>query len=207
MKVNAPTMATSEEQEPSASNHDAAVNVRASCGWQPIVIDDLWPETNATKSTETGLNTGSRQKQHFVFAVGCLASLEGLGHDAFVSVGFCNWKNAVARERGFHKHQSLKDHFSCYTMWKEQERCVSTLVNAGQLKKNRYYVSSFICVVWLLTENQLPLRRKIETFDNMLDFSSPYWTIRLKRTVNWLLLWKQSLKTPYTPVRTCKMNS
>ena len=108
-----------------------------------------------------------------------------------MSVGFRNCKNAVERGRGFHKDESSKEHISCYTLWKKQEsrvntgKEISTLVNADQLRKNRYYVSSLIDVVGFLAENQLPLRGKIEAFDN---FSSPYWTIQLKRTLNWLML-------------------
>ncbi|KAI4801502.1 hypothetical protein KUCAC02_019397 [Chaenocephalus aceratus] len=60
-----------------------------------------------------------------------------------MSVGFRNWKNAVERDKGFHKHANSKERLSCYAMWKEREKRastgkeISTLVNADQLRKNR----------------------------------------------------------------------
>ncbi|KAL1268636.1 hypothetical protein QQF64_033999 [Cirrhinus molitorella] len=92
--------------------------------------------------------------------------------DAFVNAGYRNWKNANETDRGFHKHETSKEHISSYTMWKERERCVSsgkeisTLLNEDQLQKNRYYVSSIIDVIGFLVENQLPLWGKLDAFDN-----------------------------------------
>ena len=39
-----------------------------------------------------------------------------------MTVGFRNWKNAVERDKGFHKHGNSKEHLSCYAMWEERER-------------------------------------------------------------------------------------
>uniref|UniRef100_A0A8C1RPS8 DUF4371 domain-containing protein n=1 Tax=Cyprinus carpio TaxID=7962 RepID=A0A8C1RPS8_CYPCA len=109
--------------------------------------------------------------------------------DAFVSVGYCNWKHAMAKDRGFHKHETSRDHLSCYAMWKEREMRrnmgneVSTLVNADQLRKNRYYVSSLIDVVGFLVENQLPLRGKIDAFDDMSEGGSGLFLSMLYYTI------------------------
>ncbi|KAL0968294.1 hypothetical protein UPYG_G00264930 [Umbra pygmaea] len=109
--------------------------------------------------------------------------------DAFASVGYRNWKHAMAKDRGFHKHETSKDHMSCYAMWKEREMRrntgneVSTLVNADQLRKNRYYVSSLIDVVGFLVENQLPLRGKIDAFDDMSEGGSGLFLSMLYYTI------------------------
>lgn len=109
--------------------------------------------------------------------------------DAFASVGYRNWKHAMAKDRGFHKHDTSKDHMSCYAMWKEREMCrnmgnkVSTLVNADQLRKNRYYVSSLIDVVGFLVENQLPLRGKIDAFGDMSEGGSGLFLSMLYYTI------------------------
>ncbi len=98
--------------------------------------------------------------------------------DAFITVGFHDWKNVVERDRGFLKHEYSKEHFTCYAMWKESERHlntrkeISTLVNSEQLWKNKYYISSLIDVVGFLVENQLPLRGKIEASDNLPEGGS-----------------------------------
>lgn len=60
-------------------------------------------------------------------------------------------------------------------MWKERERRastgkeISTLLNAEQLQKNRYYMSSIIDIIGFLGENQLPLPGKLDAFDNMAE--------------------------------------
>lgn len=62
-----------------------------------------------------------------------------------------------------------------------------SLVNPEQLQKNRYYISSLIDVVGFSGAETLLLQGKVEGISNMsegVDFSSHYWTIRLKRTLN-----------------------
>lgn len=89
----------------------------------------------------------------------------------FVFAGCHNRKNTSETEWGFHKHK----HLSSYTMWKERERRastgkeISTLLNAEQLQKNRYYMSSIIDIIGFLGENQLPLPGKLDAFDNMAE--------------------------------------
>lgn len=41
---------------------------------------------------------------------------------------------------------------------------VSILVNADQLQKNRYYVTSLVDIIVFLAENQLPFRGKLKVF-------------------------------------------
>lgn len=75
---------------------------------------------------------------------------------------------------------------SCYAMWKERERGVSsgkevsTLLNENQLHKNRYYISSLIDVVRFLAENQLPL---MEVFENMSEGGSGLFLSLLDYTI------------------------
>lgn len=82
------------------------------------------------------------------------------------------------KQIGFHKHKTSNEHLSSYTMWKERERRVSsgneisTLLIAVQRQKNRYYVSSIIDVIGFLVEIQLPLRGKLDAFDNMSEGGS-----------------------------------
>ena len=79
---------------------------------------------------------------------------------------------------GFHRHATSKEHLACYTMWREREsqsekgKEISTLINTDKLKINQYYVSSLVGVVEFLIANQLPLRSKVEAFDNMEDGGS-----------------------------------
>lgn len=109
--------------------------------------------------------------------------------DAFASVGYSNWKQAMAKDRGFHQHETSKDHIVCFTMWKEREMRrntgseVSTLVNTDQLNRNRYYVGSLIDVVVFLAENQLPLRGKLDAFDNMSEGGSGLFLSMLDYTI------------------------
>lgn len=103
----------------------------------------------------------------------------------------------MAKDRGFHKHETSKDHMSCYAMWKEREMCrnmgneVSTLVNADQLRKNWYYVSSLIDVVRFLFENQLPLRVRLTLLMTCrrggLDLFFPCFITPSKMILNWTM--------------------
>ncbi|KAI2645227.1 Zinc finger MYM-type protein 1 [Labeo rohita] len=130
--------------------------------------------------------------------------------DAFVNAGYRNWKNANETDRGFHKHQTSKEHLSSYAMWKERERRVSsgkeisTLLNADQLQKNRYYVSSIIDVIGFLVENQLPLRGKLDAFDNMSEGGSGLFLSLLDYTIKKDPLLADAVKTlPRNATYTC----
>ncbi|KAI7810397.1 putative zinc finger protein 862-like [Triplophysa rosa] len=86
-------------------------------------------------------------------------------------------------------------------MWKEQERRVSsgkeisTLLNADQLQKNRYYVSSIIAVIGFLVDNQLPLRGKLDAFDNMAEGGSGLFLSLLDYTIKKDPLLADAVKT------------
>ena len=73
---------------------------------------------------------------------------------------------------------------------------VSTLVNTEQLRRNRYYVGSLIDVVGFLVENQLPLRRKIEAFDDMSEGGSGLFLSMLSYTIKKDPELANVLKTP-----------
>lgn len=83
------------------------------------------------------------------------------------------------RDKGFHKHANSKERERRASTGKE----ISTLVNADQLRKNSYYISSLIDVVGFLVENQLPLRGKIEAFDNMSEGGSGLFLSLLDYTI------------------------
>ena len=89
--------------------------------------------------------------------------------------GFCDWKHAVEMGKGLNKHAALKEHLLCEAMWKDKEsrasmgKEISTLVNAEQLQRNRYYLSSIVDVIEFLTVNHLPLRGDHDAFDSMFE--------------------------------------
>ncbi|KAG9282357.1 zinc finger MYM-type protein 1-like [Astyanax mexicanus] len=107
----------------------------------------------------------------------------------FTHKGYRDWKHATEREKGFHKHSTSKEHISCMTLWLEHGRRIknnseiSTLLNAEQLRKNRYYVSALIDVVGFLAENQLPLRGNADAFDDMAEGGSGLFLSLLDYTI------------------------
>lgn len=74
-------------------------------------------------------------------------------------------------------------------MWKERDKRsetgkeICTLVNADQLKKNRYYMSAIIDVIEFLVVNQLPLRGKMEAFDDMEEGGSGLFLLLFDYTI------------------------
>lgn len=107
----------------------------------------------------------------------------------FTVRGYRNWKHAVEKDRGFHKHATSKEHLTCVLRWKENERridCgkeISTLLNADQLNRNRYYVSALIDVVGFLAENQIPFRGSLDNFEDMSDGHSGLFLSLLNYTL------------------------
>lgn len=97
---------------------------------------------------------------------------------AFITKGFNDWKHAMETNKGFNGHDTSKEHLTCYSMWREKisrtekRKEISTLLNADQIQRNRYYISAIIDVVEFLVSNQLPLRGKIEVFENMHEGGS-----------------------------------
>uniref|UniRef100_A0A8C4N1Y2 TTF-type domain-containing protein n=1 Tax=Eptatretus burgeri TaxID=7764 RepID=A0A8C4N1Y2_EPTBU len=107
----------------------------------------------------------------------------------FTVRGYQNWKHAVEKDRGFHKHATSKEHVTCVLRWKENERridCgeeISTLFNADQLNRDRYYVSALIDVVGFLAENQIPFRGSLDNFEDMSDGHSGLFLSLLNYTL------------------------
>lgn len=72
------------------------------------------------------------------------------GDSTFVRSGFNDWKHVIERGKGLNKHAESREHLICESMWKDKERrlCtgkeISTLVNADQLQRNRYYFYSHL---------------------------------------------------------------
>ncbi|KAK0137976.1 Zinc finger MYM-type protein 1 [Merluccius polli] len=92
--------------------------------------------------------------------------------------GYSDWKHAVEANKGFYKHATSKEHLTCMVMWTERDKRsealkeICKLVNADQLKKNRYYMSAIIDMVEFLGVNQMPLKGNMEAFDDMADGGS-----------------------------------
>ena len=62
----------------------------------------------------------------------------------FTKTGYCDWK--LTAERGLRKHEESKEHMESVAKWRERVKRadsgqeISTLVNEGQLARNRYYI-------------------------------------------------------------------
>lgn len=73
------------------------------------------------------------------FAIGSSANSD----KTFTEIGFTNWKTAMEKNKGFARHSASKEHLKCNSLWKEYSARratgaeVSTLVNEGQLARNR----------------------------------------------------------------------
>ena len=77
--------------------------------------------------------------------------------------------------KGLNKHAASKKHMLCESMWKDKGmriatgREVSTLVNAEQLQRNRYYLSSIVDVLEFLAVSHLPFRGDNDSYASMSD--------------------------------------
>lgn len=82
----------------------------------------------------------------------------------FTISGFKNWKKALDKNHGFHKHEMSRAHKIANEARNEQMRrkkhdlSVSTLVNTTVLLKRRYYMSAIIKTIMFLAGHQLALR-------------------------------------------------
>lgn len=93
----------------------------------------------------------------------------------FTKTGYCDWKHAA--ERGLRKHEECKEHMESVAKWRERVKRadsgqeISTLVNEGQLARNRYYIGAIIDMLQFLAINRLPLRGSVEAFNSQGDAS------------------------------------
>ncbi|KAF3833304.1 hypothetical protein F7725_026969, partial [Dissostichus mawsoni] len=109
------------------------------------------------------------------FNTGCSANAD----KAFTQTGFCNWKCATDSTKGFSRHASSKEHLKCNALWIEYGARsatgseVSTLVNEGQLARNRQYLSAIVDIIEFLTvtESQTQQEVQIATEGEPEDFS------------------------------------
>ncbi|KAK0144461.1 Zinc finger MYM-type protein 1 [Merluccius polli] len=99
----------------------------------------------------------------------------GTVDSVFTKSGYCDWKHAA--ERGLRKHAECKEHMESVAKWRERVKRadsgqeISTLVNEGQLARNRYYIGAIIDMLQFLAINRLPLRGSVEAFNSQGDAS------------------------------------
>ncbi len=86
----------------------------------------------------------------------------------FTLRGFNNWKTALERDKGLHKHASSQTHIKAAATWSEHKcreatgETIGILVGKTQIEKNHYYVKSIGEVVKFLCVNELGLRGTTE---------------------------------------------
>lgn len=110
---------------------------------------------------------------------------KGTGHDIFVTIGFNQWKLALATGKGLRQHEVSALHISAMAAWKEKERRrannteISQLATHDILEKRRYYVKSVVDIIIFLAANELALRGNWELashketglFNSLFEFS------------------------------------
>ncbi|KAF3848556.1 hypothetical protein F7725_015053 [Dissostichus mawsoni] len=102
---------------------------------------------------------------------GCSANAD----KAFTQTGFCNWKCATDSTKGFSRHASSKEHLKCNALSIEYGARsatgseVSTLVNEGQLARNRQYLSAIVDIIEFLVSHQQPLRGTLDAVESRED--------------------------------------
>ena len=95
---------------------------------------------------------------------------------AFVSVGYTNWKAALESGSGLLQHATAKVHLDAMQSWVEHasrtlsDNTVGQQLNAEQLVRNRYYIKRIAEVVQFLAVNELGFRGdSIATNDELED--------------------------------------
>ena len=107
------------------------------------------------------------------FSIGSSANSD----KAFTETGFTNWKTAMEKSKGFARHEASKEHMKCTSLWKEYisrretDAEVSTLVNEGQLARNRLYLSAVVDVIEFLVTNHQPLRGTYDDLESRAERS------------------------------------
>lgn len=88
----------------------------------------------------------------------------------FTLTGFNNWKAALERDKGLHRHASSHNHVHASTTWTQHKSREATggtidslLVGKTQLEKNHYYVKSVGSAIKFLCVNELGFRGTAET--------------------------------------------
>lgn len=87
---------------------------------------------------------------------------------AFTAKGFTEWKHEIETNKGHNRHKTFKEHLACFSLWKDKKQRVekgkqiSALVHSDQLQK-------------FATSNQLPVRGKLDAFDDMSEVGSGHF--------------------------------
>ncbi|KAL2077521.1 hypothetical protein ACEWY4_027025 [Coilia grayii] len=88
----------------------------------------------------------------------------------FTKTGYCNWKAALEKGKGFQKHEASHSHVSAAIRWTEMKRreesggdTISDLLGQTQVEDNRYYIKSIGQVVQFLCVNELGFRGSTES--------------------------------------------
>lgn len=96
---------------------------------------------------------------------------EHLTDRVFSKEGFCNWKAALEKGKGFARHESSQPHASAMLKWKEytmrqlQGTEIHQLLSPLQIEKNQYYLMSIFDVIKFLVVNELSFRGSSEDAD------------------------------------------
>lgn len=100
---------------------------------------------------------------------------KGTKETTFTTTGFCNWKHALDKKKGFPAHEISRNHLTAIAkceerkMREEQNQSVSTLVNDKVLDDNRYYVTSIMDMIRFLSTSQLPFRGTYDLLESCED--------------------------------------
>ncbi|KAL7404136.1 hypothetical protein ABVT39_010269 [Epinephelus coioides] len=119
------------------------------------------------------------------FAIGSSAKAD----KAFTHSGFSNWKTATESSKGFSRHASSKEHLKCSALWKEycarSATCteVATLVNEGQLPRNRSYLSAIVDIIEFLVTHQQPLRGSLDALESREEGGSGLFLSMMEYTL------------------------
>ena len=93
-----------------------------------------------------------------------------IGETAFTFIGFCDWKNALAR---FSKHESGKIHSDCIYLVKQQQKPtvvaqLSLTHQIQQVQRRRILLIEAECIKYLLRQG-LALRGHVEDEGNLIQ--------------------------------------
>lgn len=103
----------------------------------------------------------------------------------FTTLGFNSWKNALEKQKGFHRHEKSATHVAAVTAMNEKKHrqesgaTVSELLSKNVLELRRYYVQSIIDIVIFLATNELAFRgnwqknerRESGLFQSLFDYT------------------------------------
>jgi len=150
LNVTSPNYPTSSKSNLLVSTQQPQLHLVNDAPRQPINVN--FPKTKfgpRERSFSTTWYSGRQWLEYSVaddaaFCYCCrpFGSPGATGETTFKASGYRNWKSALDKGKGFHKHETSHEHVQCMKRWKEMQirkergEEVSTLVNDSQLKKN-----------------------------------------------------------------------